>query len=145
MLTRLEAFISGMVFLMPGFTTPINTMPEEMPAHWTPTRYVEQLLGSGRDDLKLCANHQNRETTNKPFSVRLPIESGMGEIVHKDWQYFILDSTTASSLNFGGLSTPPEGHRWRITKRYITDHHGPGEHCLNPLQSPWINKPSYVM
>lgn len=145
MLTRLEAFISGMVFMMPGFTSPINSTPVDVPEHWSPTSYVQQFFGAGRDDIKLCSNRLDIDAATKQFSVRLPMESAMGEIIHKDWQYFVLDPNTAGVSNFSQLKNPPEEQSWSITDRYIAGHQDAGDHCLNPLQSPWSNKPSYVM
>lgn len=146
MITRLEAFISAMVFMMPGFMSPMNSMPEEIPEHWSPTSYVQQMFNANGDYIRLCDLPPETKITSKQLSFRLPIESTVGEIVHKDWQYFVIDSNVRYTSNFSQIDDQSE-KAWSITDQYIADaqHNEPGVHCVTPLQSPWTNKPSYVM
>lgn len=139
MLTRLEAFISGMVFMMPGFTSPIHVIPEGIHQQWIQNSYVQQVFNRSANELELCTHRLERPAINQQFSVRLPTESPMGEIIHKDWQYFVIDFHESSYLS--QLEVKPQEQVWSITNLYKAT----GSHCVQPLQSPWIHKPSYVM
>ena len=130
---------------MPGLTAPINSAQEDIQEHWSPTSYVQQMFNSGRDNVKLCGFPLEGNTTNQQFSVRLPIEGTMGEIVHKDWQYFVTDPNITDIPTYSHLGDQPET-TWSITNQYIAGgNHQPGVQCVTPLQSPWNDKPSYVM
>jgi len=140
MITRLEAFISGMVFMMPGFTSPIHSSSTDLDALWQQQSQIE----AHSSDVQICSQILEG-ASRQAYSFRLPVESAVGETALKDWQYFLIESDNIAKLRDDLKSTQIAPENWSSGQQILLTQQGPEGNCVSPLQSPARGNPSYIM
>lgn len=140
MITRLEAFISGMVFMMPGFTSPIHSSSTDLDTLWQQQSPIE----AHRSDVRICSQILE-SARGQTYSFRLPVESAVGEAALKDWQYFLIESDNIAKLRDDLESTQIAQENWSSGQQSLLAQQGNKGKCVSPLQSPARGNPSYIM
>lgn len=144
MITRMEAFISGMVFLMPGLTMPISALSNDAHQYGPPSSYVQHNLRTAEDEAGLCVFSQDSQNLHHQFTVRLLINEPVGNTTHSDWQYYVFDSDVHNSAEFSPSDN--RSHSNGIFTELLSDNrHSTWTHCLKPLKSPQNHQPSFFM